>query len=192
MKKSIYIGLIFSLTSILFANIPLNNQVSLDSMDVGFVNMFPLGLYGTYYTTGLGLDSQLNVTFTQIDKLYGFVGLGYQYGVSKTQYVDSFNDMNIYLGAGYPFLITAVEKLTINPEVAFGLALHIVPGDVNRDGTKATEVFTDSYVKIAGKINYGLTDKLSAYLTPTFSFFTENDSNVGLLLGYQLGCRLAL
>ncbi len=158
------------------------------SLEVSAINEWPLGTLADYYTTGIGAGAQATFAFGSVPKLRASAGMEYSYGLSRTAWVDSFNELGFTLGASYLFEI--LPRLELAPELAVGVLVHIASGDVDRDGTKSATVFTDSYFRLAPKLYWLFTETFSAFLAPRFSVFTQTDAT-GFLFGAQAGVRIS-
>jgi hypothetical protein len=161
--------------------------VRFDSLEAGVINEWPLGTLADFYITGIGAGVQGTFAFGSVPNLRASVGLEYAYGLSQTVWVDAFNELGVTVAASY--LIELLPRLELAPELALGILMHIVSGDVDRDGTTSTAVFTDSYFRLAPKLYWRFTGTLSAFLAPRFSVFTQTGAT-GLLFGAQAGVRI--
>lgn len=166
---------------------PEGPAVRFDSLEAGLINEWPLGTLAEYYITGIGAGVQGTFAFGFDPDVRAFAGVEYVHGLSRTSWVDSFNELALTLGASY--ILPLTPQLELAPEVAFGLLVHLVSGDVDRDGEKSTDLFTDSYLRISPKLYWLFTDTLAAFLAPRFSVFTENEAT-GFLFGVQAGVRI--
>ena len=99
--RIIAIMLFCSITPFLEAN----NQISLESIDVGVENYYPVGVYAKYKLTGVGVGAQANFKLEATDYIKPFAAFGYNYGISKNDLVNSFNDIHISIGATSTFQI---------------------------------------------------------------------------------------
>ena len=166
-------------------NIPL----AVSSADAAIENNYALGIFGDYYVTGIGLNSQVNIDIIPVPSLGCFVELDYIFGVSKTIWVDSFQDL--YLSVGVSYELPPLGPVTVVPELSYGLLGHIVPGDIDRNGAAGTAFFLDQMLAIGAKILYPLTDSLLIFLNPEFTFLPESGFG-GFLPGYDIGIRVEL
>ncbi len=161
--------------------------VQFDSLEAGAINEWPLGTLAEYYITGIGAGVQGTFAFGFDPNVRASAGLEYSYGLSRTAWVDAFNELGITVAASY--LIELLPQLELAPELALGVLMHFVSGDVDRDGVTSITVFTDSYFRLAPKLYWRFTDTLSAFFAPRFSVFTQTGAT-GLLFGAQAGVRI--
>lgn len=163
--------------------------VYVDSLDFGGTHVFPIETWAQFYSSGVGGHTQLNLGLSQHEGVLFGLALEYAYGISKTIWVNTFHDASFTLGVGYRFAVG--HRLSLEPEVGWGMMFHVVDGDVDRDGTSSVGLYYDQYARAVVRLVLSLGERISIAAGPRFSAFLENDAQ-GFLIGYQAGARVRL
>jgi len=163
--------------------------VKLSSIDTELKNSYALNSFGDYYITGIGAGAQADFRLNFAGNLGFFTSIDYFYGISKTIWVDSFQDLSLLIGASYTFLPDG--QVSIIPEVGYGVCGHLLPGDVDRDGVEAVSFYLDQMLSLSVKFVYSLDEGFSIFFSPEMTLFLESE-NSAILAGYNLGARINL
>ena len=188
MKKHIIMTIIVFLASFspLWAD---EMPVRLASIDTELKNDYAIGSFGDYYVTGIGFGAQTDFELTFLDNLGFFTSLDYFYGISKTIWVDSFQNLSVMAGISYTFIPDG--QISIIPQIGYGVCGHILPGDIDRDGADGAAFYLDQLLNFSVKILYPLNDVISLFFSPELTLFIESENNA-ILAGYDLGLRINL
>ncbi len=165
------------------------DMVKVHSVEAFFQNLYPVGEYADYLTTTIGAGAQLNLAVPAVPALSPFAAIEYGYGISKDDRISSFNDIGFTVGAGWVFPVA--PRFSVEPELGYGVLVHLVNADLDDSGETAVSVYSDQYMRLLVKGLYSLNEKISLTASPIFLAFLEND-NTGLQLGFQLGARFGL
>jgi hypothetical protein len=163
--------------------------VKLSSIDTELKNDYAIDSFGDYYITGIGFGAQTDFDLTFIDNFGFFASLDYFFGISKTIWVDSFQDLSAMAGISYT--IFPDGEISIIPEIGYGIDGHLLLGDVDRDGTSAPAFYMDQLLNFSVKFLYPLNEGISIYMSPELTLFIESENNA-ILAGYDLGVRINL
>ena len=163
--------------------------IQYSSIDAELKNDYAIGALGDYYLTGIGIGIQANFDITPINNLGIFGGIDYSYGISKTVWVDSFHDLSLTTGISYKF--ETGSPVSIIPELGYGICIHLLQGDIDRDGNDSTSIYLDQMLTFSIKAAYSFNEKISIYFSPDVKYYIESENNA-ILLGYNLGVRIKL
>ncbi|MBI9107776.1 MAG: hypothetical protein JEZ04_13595 [Spirochaetales bacterium] len=163
--------------------------IQFSSIDTELKNDYAVNALGDYYVTGLGLGVQAGFDITPIENLGFFGAIDYNYGISKTIWVDSFQDISLIAGISY--MLKPDGPVAFVPEIGYGICVHLLPGDIDRDGTDSTSFYFDQMLTLSIKGIYTFNEVLSVYISPEVKFYLESGSSA-ILAGYDLGARINL
>lgn len=137
--------------------------IRFSSIDTELNNDYAITDLGDYYATGIGLGIQTDFEITPI-KNFGFFGaIDYSYGISKTVWVDSFQDISLMAGLFYE--LKPGGPVSIIPEIGYGVCAHLLPGDIDRDGTDSVSFYIDQMLTVTIKAAYAFDDAFSIYFS---------------------------
>jgi hypothetical protein len=165
---------------------PIDTRVILDSVDVKFYGLLPVGRSSTFYSHMLGAAVKMNIAMDTRQDLIGYGQIAYSIGPSKSDWVDTLQALNLSLGMGYRFELT--DRLQFAPELGYGLVLHLLHADFDEDGSETLETFIDQQVRLSAALSFDLTDTYTLIIAPVGVMFFEKDT-IGMLLGFQSGLR---
>lgn len=190
MKTRILISLFMILT--IGGSVFSEGFIKVDSLDVGFANLFPIGEMKKISDANFGLRSQLNLTLGKLDFLRVFAGVGANYSLPKGD-VALLSDLYLGAGGGVNFKVASFAEtggLYLGGQFTYGPMLHIVNGTWS--GSEETKLFVDQSMLIDGEVSYLLpSEKLALFLQATLLLFPE-DGSFGIEIGYTLGSRFKL
>jgi hypothetical protein len=158
------------------------------SIDGYLQNLYPVGTYSDFVSTGLGGGVQTNLEMPQLAGFIPFLGVDYSYGFPAADHIDRIQDIGFTAGTGYALELS--PKFTLVPELGYGVLLHVAEGKI--DGEPDTRsLYLDQMVKASLKGLYALNARLELYVAPTYTLFLGSD-DVGMEVGGQLGLRFKL
>ncbi len=163
--------------------------IQFSSIDTELKNDYAVNALGDYYATGIGLGIQADFEITPVENLGFFGAIDYSYGISKTVWVDSFQDLSLMTGLFYE--LKPGGPVSIIPEIGYGVCTHLLPGDIDRDGTDSASFYLDQILAVSIKAAYAFDDSFSIYFSPEMKYYIESDNNA-ILAGYNLGARINL
>jgi len=158
------------------------------SLDSYAQNLYPVGAYGDYVATGLGAGIQGNLEMPQLLGFIPFVGVDYSYGFPAASHIDRIQDIGFTAGAGYELPLS--PKITMVPELGYGLLLHVAQGELDGE-PDSTSLYSDQVLRASLKGLYAIGDRLELYAAPTYMLFLESEA-VGMQVGGQVGVRFEL
>jgi len=162
--------------------------------DVGFSvdgflqNSYPVGDYGDYVATGVGVGIQGNLEMPQLLGFVPFIGIDYSYGFPAANHIDRIQDIGFTAGAGYELQLS--PKFAIAPELGYGLLLHVAQGEIGGE-PDTTSFYTDQVLRASLKGLFAIGDRLELFAAPNYTLFFGSDA-VGMQAGGQLGVRFKL
>ncbi|HKM33247.1 MAG TPA: hypothetical protein VJY54_00690 [Lachnospiraceae bacterium] len=156
------------------------------SLDVKAYGLLPTGCTSELYSFLGGGGIQANIS---LGKVLGYTGLTYSMGPSKCTWVNYQQAVALAIGIGYP--ITLSTKVEFIPEVGYGVILHFLDADLDKDGTFKFEFFVDQQIRLALYLTYALDERYKLFFAPLgVIFFEKND--LGIMYGCQAGIRFSL
>lgn len=169
--------------------------VYVHSVDISFQHLFPLGDYATLTKMGLGGNLRLDVGIKSLPWLRPFFEAGALAQISNTSKVDTLLDIPVLIGAGFYYQLD--DLFEIGGRVGYGLLPHIITGDYRGTG-KDTYVFLDYGFQFSLEASYLISSPggmkmedggLAVVVGSDFVMFPEQNSKLGMEVGYRLGLR---
>lgn len=166
----------------------------IDSMDLTFRSGVPAGRYRDFSPFSAGLQYSLNTTFEKVPVLLA-ASLAVSYELNSSPYIDHMFVSTLTVQAGYTFMRD--RSFQISPVLSFGLAAHLVTGDLNTLEDSTALFYMDQYY--GGEIKFswrpvnreGRPWPVGFVLSPGFYFF-PGDRYWGFQVTIDGGIRIYL
>lgn len=161
-------------------------SLGLESMDAKLYGLLPIGSCSSSYSYAVGAALKLNLSFDDEAPVYGFIETAYSMGPSNSDWVDTMQAVNASIGLGYRFTVN--QNMQLIPELGYGVALHLLHGDFDQDGTASLKAFADQQLRFSLNLSYALPTGHQLLIGPVAVVLFEQ-SGVACLAGLQTGLR---
>ncbi|MCK5737119.1 MAG: hypothetical protein KAH21_11600 [Spirochaetaceae bacterium] len=193
-KSTVLVVLVIIITALsLPGELIAQSPVRAESIDMGFLTVFPAGSYKEYSRIGFGLDIGLNLSFTGAEGFELGLNASYAWLLSDSVLVTGLQDITLYISAGYHFRLEKVfSGLSLTPSFGYGGMIHIVSDEFAIDGSQNINLYLDQTFILKAIIFYEVNEKFGVSITPKYQMFFEQDRifvTQGHLFSVVLGTR---
>ncbi|HKL58144.1 MAG TPA: hypothetical protein VJ854_07065 [Sphaerochaeta sp.] len=161
-------------------------KISTTSLDVKGYGLLPIGNSSDFYSYLLGGGVQANIS---LGKMIGYTGITFSKGPPKSAWVRSQQALALAIGMGYEIPLS--DRVSLIPEVGYGVILHLLDADFNKDGAYKAEFFIDQQVRLSLYLTYALNGGNKLFIAPLGVLFFEKE-DFGIMYGCQAGLRISL
>lgn len=144
------------------------SKLSLESLDVSFSSMIPIGRYGEFSLTGLGGELGVSFRYSPLP-LDWRIALSGIYEWSLSSYVDTLLRFTATLQTGYTF--PSKGWLSFGFRGAFGIVGHYAAGNLNTLEDIDSLFYVDQYYGAEAVLRIRIRESFSLSLVPGFFLF---------------------
>lgn len=161
------------------------------SLNISGSYLMPFSDYKDIIKSGYGINSHLGIENAFWPNLYLSGSLGFLYGKTADDHIQSLSLIPISIFAGYAFHFFKV--LDITPSLGWGYMFHLISYDNNGSNTSgiykySVEYFFNPQITAKVDIGYKITRSLNIVFTPAYTLLFSKDSNkwfLNFLTGIQ-------
>jgi hypothetical protein len=187
MKTRIIIFLLFPFLG-LFAN---ESRILLDSVSAQPVFYKTMGLYSDITPFAAGILQQVNFQFTPWEELRFSTKIGATYNPVDDSNYELLVDTILAVSGGRRFALN--DRFTLTPQLAVGVIMHNLMGDLDDSGESSYSLFADQYYALSLEMEVSFPHEedngyWSFIMAPEGAIFPELDE-IGILAGVSLGLK---
>ena len=163
-----------------------NKKSLVESLDLKVTSLFATGSCSTSYSYLLGGGVQANIN---LGKILGFTSLSFIKGPPKNNRVKSQQAFSLAMGVGYPLPLS--ERMTLIPEIGYGVLLFLLEAEFGNTGIYEPERFIDQQMQFSLYLTYALNERYRLFVAPVGVLFFEKE-RLGFMYGCQAGLRFTV